>query len=92
LVFHGPVLRQEVDRGLWGPLGAACTMEWSPWVFAQVSGSAPFGYLTAFRIEPRLYLWSDQKVSLGYLWDWTVGPSYDRTLTGMTLTIGFGGP
>lgn len=90
-LMHGPLLRQTLGGTLWGPLGAQLDVGWSPFVFANMSDGTAMAYLTTVRAEPRLYLWPDQRVSLGYFYERTLGPDFNRESSGLTLGISFAG-
>jgi len=90
-VLHGPMLRQSVSGMAWGPLGLGLDLGWSPYVFAQVDGGTPMPWLTTVRVEPKLYLFPEERVSLGYFYERTVGTSFNRESSGVSLGMSFSG-
>lgn len=89
--MHGPSLRQTFSGTTWGPLGLGLELDWSPLVFAHVAGGASMPWLTAFRVEPRLYLFPEERVSLGYFYERTVGATFNRESSGVSLGMSFSG-
>lgn len=89
--MHGPHLRQTFSGMALAPLGLGLELGWSPYVFAHVDGGTTMPWLTAFRVEPRLYLFSDERLSLGYFYERTVGSSFNRESSGVTLGMSFSG-
>lgn len=89
--IHGPSLRQTFAGPVWGPLGVGLELGWSPYVFAHVDGGTTMPWLTALRVEPRLYLFPDERVSLGYFYERTVGTSFNRESSGVSLGMSFSG-
>ncbi len=89
--MHGPSLRQTFSGLVMGPLGLGLELGWSPYVFAHVDGGVTMPWLTALRVEPRLYLFSDERLSLGYFYERTVGSSFNRESSGVTLGMSFSG-
>lgn len=89
-LMHGPTLRQKFAGTVWGPLGAELELGWSPFVFAHVDG-VTMPWLTALRLEPKLYLFPEERVSLGLFYERTVGSSFNRESSGVTLGMSFAG-
>lgn len=89
--MHGPSLRQTFSGSAWGPLGLGLELAWTPYVFAHVDGGTSMPWLTAFRVEPKLYLFPDERVSLGYFYERTVGTSFNRESSGLSLGMSFSG-
>ncbi|HEY9856662.1 MAG TPA: hypothetical protein V6D05_13045, partial [Stenomitos sp.] len=90
-VMHGPSLRQTFAGSLWGPLGLGVELGWTPYVFANVEGGTTMPWLTTMRVEPKLYLFPDERVSLGYFYERTVGASFNRESSGVALGMSFSG-
>lgn len=90
-VMHGPSLRQTFEGSVWGPLGLGLELGWMPYVFAHVEGGVPMPWLTTARIEPKLYLFSDERVWLGYFYERTIGTSFNRESSGLTLGLSLSG-
>ncbi|HEY9900474.1 MAG TPA: hypothetical protein V6D00_14960 [Pantanalinema sp.] len=90
-LFHGPLLRQSLRGQVVGPLGVGLDLEWVPYAFAHIDDGTRMPWLTAFRVEPRLSLWPDQRVTLGYFYERTMGDPFHRESSGVTLGMSFSG-
>ena len=90
--FHGPAVMQSFQRQLWGPLGISLEAEWLPYVFSSLSDSRlPMPtYTTAIRLSPRLTLWGE-RVSIGYLYDRTIGSGFNREVGGPFVSVSIAG-
>lgn len=85
--LHGVVLSESFRVGL-GPVGLALDGEWSPFLFAHLADArlALPGYVTTLRVAPRVSLWND-RLSLGYAYERTLGTGFDRQSGGPFLAI-----
>ncbi|MNY02170.1 hypothetical protein D3C86_1347320 [compost metagenome] len=90
-LFHGPLVRQSFAGTVFGPLGAALDVEWVPYAFAHIDDGTRMPWLTAVRVEPKLTLWPDQRVTLGYFYERTMGDPFHRESSGVTLGMSFSG-
>lgn len=90
-IVHGPVIRQSFSGPVFGLLGAGVELDWVPYAFAHVDDGTRMPWLTAVRIEPRLTLWPDQRVTLGYFYERTMGAPFHRESSGVTLGMSFSG-
>lgn len=90
--YHGPSMQGEVRIPLIGPVGLRLGAEWQPYVFGRVGdGVLPLpGYLTTYRLDPRVTLWGD-RLSFGYALQRTLGQGYDRATSGFLATLSLGG-
>jgi hypothetical protein len=82
--YHGPTVLGDYRAELFGPLGVSLDAEWVPFVFANLADTRlPMpAYLTAFRIAPRVTLWGE-RLSVGYVYERTLGAGYDRGTSGV---------
>ncbi|MNL83312.1 hypothetical protein D3C87_2109250 [compost metagenome] len=62
-----------------------------PYAFAHVDDGTRMPWLTAFRVAPRLTLGADQRFSLGYFYERTMGAPFHRESSGVTLGMSFSG-
>lgn len=90
-LLHGPMLRQTVSGMAWGPLGLGLDLGWSPYIFALVDGGVAMPWLSTVRVEPKLFLFPEERVSLGYFYERTVGASFNRESSGISLGMSFSG-
>lgn len=90
-VLHGPSLQQTFAGPVWGPLGLGLELGWTPYVFAHVDGGTRMPWLTTLRVEPKLTLLPDERVSLGYFYERTVGTSFNRESSGLSVGMSFSG-
>lgn len=87
-VYHGPALLQTVTGPVWGPVRAGLELSWTPFVLAHVEG-VTMPWLTRLRIEPRIYLWNGGRVTLGGFYERTIGASFNREASGLTVGFSF---
>lgn len=88
---HGVTLSESIRMGL-GPVGLVVDGHWSPYLFAHLADgrlSMP-GYLTSFRVAPRVTLWED-RLSVGVAFEKTMGSGFDRQSMGPFAALRVGG-
>ncbi len=86
-LLHGVTLSESVRVGF-GPLSLVLDGRWDPFLFAHMADSrlAMPAYLTAFRVAPRLSIWSD-RLSLGYAFEGFVGDGFQRRSEGPFVAL-----
>lgn len=86
--YHGPLAMLEAEIPLAKTFSIVLRAEGSPYVFSHLADSRlpAAGYLGAYRFAPRVSMWQE-RFSVGYVYERTVGAAYDRSASGLFATL-----